>query len=156
MRLFTRFPKWPKIQKINASCWIFKFENFWTASYKNFEFWHITKLIEPPYRHIRSHVVVMKQKISTNLFDEEDPFSCLRLDRVSPSCCGIWNNFCRGHFESAPCWGRSYKDCMFCRLVIPNGGSFGRARFVEAEIVGIGLGQIKQICPIVPKRNTRR
>ena len=87
-----------------------------------FEFWHITKLIEPPYRHIRSHVVVMKQKISTNLFDEEDPFSCLRLDRVRPSCCGIWNNFCRGHFESAPCWGRSYKDCMFCRLVIPNGG----------------------------------
>ena len=63
--------------------------------------------------------------LGTNLFYEELSSrrrSIFLLEGWSPSCCGIWNNFCRGHFESAPCWATSHKDCMFCRLVIPNGG----------------------------------
>ena len=70
--------------------------------------------------------------LGTNLFYEELSSrrrSIFLLEGWSPSCCGIWNNFCRGHFESAPCWATSHKDCMFCRLVIPNGGKtrLGRA-----------------------------
>ena len=79
-------------------------------------------------RSMTCFVVVLLAKKNKRATKPEAYKSLLRrsiflLGGWSPSCCGIWNNFCRGHFQSAPRWATSHKDCMFCRLVIPNGGS---------------------------------
>ena len=85
--------------------------------------------------------------LGTNLFCEVlgGRRSIFLLEGWSPSCCGLWNNFCRGHFESAPCWATSHKDCMFCRLVIPNGGVSHRIKHRPNGQVGRWTDGYKEI-----------